>query len=183
MFSKKLIGVIGAAALATMLVAGPASAAPGDLPIAAGTLGVDGAAPVVSAFSGITLNGAPQLSYLTITPFTVRDATAGSAGWHALVTIPDPTAPVSLDVIASTNITATAPVVTAVSGADMTGVSGVAITGVGLATGTNLVTATAVARASGMYLVSPLPFKLVVKANAFAETYASAATIAIATGP
>src|SRR4051794_41894383 len=91
MLRKKLIGVVGAAAFATMLIAGPASAAPGDLVVSAGTLHWDGgAAPTISAFNPITLTGVPQLTTLTVDPFTVVDATGGAAGWDGLVTTPHP---------------------------------------------------------------------------------------------
>jgi hypothetical protein len=182
MLRKKLIGVVGAAALATMLVAGPAHAAPGDLVVTAGTLDWDGgAAPTISAFNPITLTGVPQLTTLTVDPFTVVDATGSAAGWNVLLTIPDLTEPVSSDVIPAAQISMTAPTVTAVGTSSMVGVTANDSAG-GFDAGEKIVVATA-GNGQGMYLVSPFPAKLVVPVDARVGTYASAATIAIVSGP
>jgi hypothetical protein len=180
MLRKKLIGVVGAAALAAVMVAGPASAAPGDLVVTAGTLDWDGgAAPTISAFNPITLTGVPQLTTLTVDPFTVVDATGSAAGWNVLLTIPDLVN--GGDTIAASNISMSAPTVTAVGTSDMTGVAAHASAG-GFDAGEKIVTAGAT-HGQGMYLVSPFPAKLVVPVDALAGTYVSAATIAIVSGP
>jgi hypothetical protein len=180
MLRKKLIGVVGAAALAAVMVAGPASAAPGDLVVTAGTLDWDGgAAPTISAFNPITLTGVPQLTTLTVDPFTVTDATGSAAGWNVLLTIPDLVNGGST--IPASQISMSAPTVTAVGTSDMTGVAAHASAG-GFDSGEKIVTASAT-NGQGMYLVSPFPAKLVVPVDALAGTYASAATIAIVSGP
>src|SRR3954451_15470833 len=152
MLRKKLIGVVGAAASAALLLAGPASAAPADLVITAGPLGFDGGAATISAFNPITLTGVPQLTSLTVTPFTVKDASGSAAGWNVLLTIPD------LDdgathTIAASNISMSAPTVAAVGTSDMTGVAGHASAGC-FAAGEKIVDASA-GNGMGMYLVSP----------------------------
>jgi hypothetical protein len=180
MLRKKLIAAVGAAALAAIVVAGPASAAPGDLVVSAGTLDWDGgAAPTISAFNPITLTGVPQLTTLTVDPFTVVDATGSAAGWNVLLTIPDLVNGAST--IAASNISMSAPTVAAVGTSDMTGVAGHASAG-GFDAGEKIVTASAT-NGQGMYLVSPFPAKLVVPVDAIVGTYASAATIAIVSGP
>src|SRR5262245_31971635 len=128
MLRKKLIGVVGAAALATMLVAGPASAAPGDLVVTAGTLDWDGgAAPTISTFDPITLTGVPQLTTLTVAPFTVVDATGSGAGWNVKLTIPNLVNGGST--ILASNISMSAPTVTPVGTSDITGVAAHAAAG------------------------------------------------------
>jgi hypothetical protein len=180
MLRKKLIGVVCAAALAAVMVAGPASAAPGDLVVTAGTLDWDGgAAPTISAFNPITLTGVPQLTTLTVDPFTVVDATGSAAGWNVLLTIPDLVNGGST--IPASQISMSAPTVTAVGTSDMTGVAAHASAG-GFDAGEKIVTASAT-NGQGMYLVSPFPAKLVVPVDALAGTYVSAATIAIVSGP
>jgi hypothetical protein len=180
MLRKKLLGVVGAAALAAVMVAGPASAAPGDLVVTAGTLDWDGgAAPTISAFNPITLTGVPQLTTLTVDPFTVVDATGSAAGWNVLLTIPDLVNGGST--IPASQISMSAPTVTAVGTSDMTGVDAHASAG-GFDSGEKIVTASAT-NGQGMYLVSPFPAKLVVPVDALAGTYVSAATIAIVSGP
>jgi hypothetical protein len=178
MFSKKLIGVIGAAALVTMLVAGPASAAPADLTVTAGTLDFD-VAPTISAFNAVTLNGTPQLTSLTIDPFRVTNATGDLAGWHVMLTIPD--LDNGTDTIASTNLAMAAPIVSAVVPSAMAGVSAAA-GGATLDAGTKIVVATAT-NGGGIYQVSPLPVFLTVPQDAAAGAYTSAATITVNTGP
>ncbi len=82
MFSKKQIfGVLAAAALVTSMVGAPAHAS--TLLVTAGTLDFDPAgAPVIGNYSGVTLNGTPQLTSLTIAPFTIVDATGSALGWN-----------------------------------------------------------------------------------------------------
>jgi WxL domain surface cell wall-binding len=182
MFMKKrFIGVLASAVLLAAMAAAPANASI-SLAISPGTLNFDGGAPTIGNFSNVTLNGTPQLTSLSITPFTVVDATGTGDGWNVLLTIPDLT-DAATDVIASTNITMTAPVVTAASPSSITGVSGVAITaGSGLATGDEIVTAAAT-DGEGTYLVAPRILKLTIPVTTLKGTYTSAATIATVDGP
>ena len=69
------------------MVGAPAHAR--TLTITAGTLNFDGGAPAIGDFSGVTLNGTPQLTSLTVDPFTVVDATGSGDGWNVLLTVPD----------------------------------------------------------------------------------------------
>jgi len=182
MFTKKrFLGVLTSAVVIAAMATAPAGASI-NLAITAGTLNFDGGAPTIGNFSGVTLNGTPQLTSLSITPFTVVDATGSGDGWNVLLTIPDLT-DVALDTIASTNITMTAPVVTAAATSSMTGVAGAAITnGSGLATGDKIVAAT-VGNGEGTYLVAPRILKLTIPVTTLAGTYTSAATIATVDGP
>ena len=89
MFTKKrLFGVLTAAVLLAAMVGGPAHADHLTV-ITPGTLDFDGGAPAIGNFSGVTLNGTPQLTSLTVDPFTVVDATGSGDGWNILLTIPD----------------------------------------------------------------------------------------------
>jgi hypothetical protein len=177
MSKKKILGVLAAAALLTAAVGGSASA---DVVVNAGTLDFDGGAPAISDFAPVTLNGTPQLTSLTVDPFTVVDATGSEAGWHVLLTVPDLVRDVTHQIDAS-NISMTAPNVTATAGSSMTGVSGQTSAG-GFGTGEKIVIATAT-NGAGTYLVSPRILKLTVPATTAAGTYVSTATIATVSGP
>jgi hypothetical protein len=176
MFRKKVLGVVAGAALVVAMTAFPAH---GDLVVTGGPLGFDGTTPTVPDFTAITLTGVPQLTSLTIVPFTVADATGSAAGWHVLVTIPDLVN--GTDTIAASNVSMTAPQVTAVGTSSMTGVAGHDSAG-GFDTGEKIVDASAT-NGMGMYLVSPRPAKLTVPVTALAGTYTSAGTIAVVSGP
>ncbi len=146
----------------------------------AGTLDFDPpGAPAIDDFTPVTLTGAPQLTSLTIAPFTIIDDTASFAGWHVLLTIPDLVNGAST--IPASSITMDAPEVQAVLPATMTGVTGNASSG-GFAAGEKIVTAT-VGNGAGTYLISPAVVKLEVPVDARAGTYTSAALIAIVSGP
>jgi hypothetical protein len=150
------------------------------LPAAAGTLDFGaGGAPTISDFAGVTLQGTPQLTSLSVTPFTVVDATASGAGWHVTFTVPDlvnggAAIPASMMEMA-------APVVTPANGSDPTNVAGHAASG-NFAGGEKIVTAAA-GFGDGTYLVSPEPVVLVVPVNARPGLYVSAATISVVSGP
>ena len=179
MFTKKrFIGVLTCAVLLAAMTSAPAQAV--TLTITAGTLNFDGGAPAIGNFSGVTLNGTPQLTSLTVAPFTVVDATGTGDGWNVLLTVPD------LDdgggnTIASSNISMTAPVVTAAATSAMTGVAGHASAGA-FDTGEKIVTAD-VAAGEGTYLVAPRILRLTIPVTTMAGAYTSAATIATVTGP
>ena len=179
MFKTKIFGVVTAGALIAAMVCSPASASI-SLAITAGTLNFDGGAPAIGNFSGVTLNGTPQLTSLTVDPFTVVDATGSGDGWNVLLTVPN------LDdgaghTIASSNISMTAPVVTAAATSAMTGVAGHASAG-GFNAGEKIVTAAAT-DGMGTYLVAPRILRLTIPVTTIAGTYTSAATIATVDGP
>ncbi len=179
MFTKKrFIGVLTCAAMIAAMASSPANAV--TLTITAGTLNFDGGAPAIGNFSGVTLNGTPQLTSLTVDPFTVVDATGSGDGWNVLLTVPDLT-DVALDTIASSNISMTAPVVTVAATSDITGVTGNASAG-GFDTGEKIVTASAT-NGEGTYLVAPRILKLTIPVTTLAGAYTSAATIATVDGP
>ena len=45
--------------------------------------------PSFPLFAPIVLSGAPQLTSLSLAPFTVTDSTGSGAGWHVIVTVSD----------------------------------------------------------------------------------------------
>ena len=174
---KRIFGVASAALLLAALIAAPAHA---DLVVSAGTHDFDPAgAPVIGDFAPVTLDGTPQLTSLTVDPFTIIDSTGSGDGWNVLLTVPDLTN--GADVISASNVSMSAPIVTPAAGADMTGVVAHASAG-GFDTGEKIVTAT-VAHGEGTYLVSPRILKLTVPNTALVGTYVSAGTIAVVDGP
>jgi hypothetical protein len=178
MFSnKRIFGVLTVAMLVAAMVAAPAHA---DLTVNAGTLDFDPAgAPAIGNFTTVTLDGTPQLTSLTIDPFTIVDATGSADGWNVLLTIPDLVN--GGDTIAASNVSMSAPIVTVAAGSDITGVVAHASAG-GFDAGEKIVTAT-VAHGEGTYLVSPRILKLTVPDTALIGTYVSAGTIAVVDGP
>jgi hypothetical protein len=178
MFKKKRIfGVASAALMLAALVAAPAHA---DLLVNAGTLDFDPAgAPVIGDFSAVTLDGTPQLTSLTVDPFTIIDSSGSAAGWNVLLTVPNLVN--GGDTILASNVSMSAPIVTPAAGADMTGVVAHASAG-GFNAGEKIVTAT-VAHGEGTYLVSPRILKLTVPDTALVGTYTSAATVQVVSGP
>ena len=174
---KRIFGVASAALLLAALIAAPAHA---DLVVSAGTLDFDPAgAPTIGDFTPVTLDGTPQLTSLTVDPFTIIDSTGSADGWNVLLTIPDLVN--GGDTILASNVSMSAPVVTAAAGASMTGVAAHASAG-GFNAGEKIVTAT-VAHGEGTYLVSPRILKLTVPNTALVGTYVSAGTIAVVDGP
>jgi hypothetical protein len=163
----------GLATLAATILAGPIAAGAGTLDFGAG------GAPAIGSFTPVTLNGVPQLTSLTVAPFSVVDATASLAGWHVMLTLPDLVNGGST--IPASTMTMTAPVVTPSGGADPTNVVGHASAG-NFAAGEKIVTASA-GFGDGTYLVSPQPVQLTVPVTALAGTYTSAATIGVVSGP
>ena len=148
--------------------------------LSAGTLDFgSGVAPAISSFGSVTLRGTPELTSLTVDPFSVVDDTASGAGWHVTLTIPDLVNGGS--VIPASTMTMAAPTVTAAVGSDMTNVAGHASSG-NFASGEKIVTAAA-GFGAGTYLVSPQPVMLTVPITARTGTYVSAATIAVVSGP
>ena len=178
MFNKKrTFGVFTAAIMFAAMVAAPAHA---DLAVGAGTLDFDPAgAPAIGNFAGVTLDGTPQLTSLTVAPFTIIDSTGSGDGWNVLLTIPSLVN--GTDTLASSNVSMSAPIVTPAAGSSMTGVAGHASAG-GFNAGEKIVTATA-AHGEGTYLVSPRILKLTVPDTALVGTYVSAGTIAVVSGP
>lgn len=176
MSKKKILGVLATATLLAVMVGGPARA---DLVVNAGTLDFDGGAPAISDFAPVTLNGNPQLTSLTVDPFTVIDATGSGNGWNVLLTVPDLVN--GGHTILASNISMVAPVVAANAGSSLTGVAGHDSAG-GFNAGEKIVTAAAT-DGQGTYLISPRILKLTVPSDTYAGTYTSAATIAVVSGP
>jgi hypothetical protein len=163
----------GLATLAATILAAPLAAGAGTL-----DFGVGGA-PTIGAFSPVTLTGVPQLTSLTVAPFSVVDATASLAGWHVTLTVPDLVNGGST--ISASTVSMAAPVVTPSGGADPTNVVGHASSG-NFATGEKIVIASA-GFGDGTYLISPEPLHLTVPVTARAGTYTSAASIGVVSGP
>ena len=117
---KRIFGVFSAALMIAAMIAAPAHA---DLLVNAGTLDFDPAgAPTIGDFTAVTLDGTPQLTSLTVAPFTIIDSTGSASGWNVLLTVPDLVN--GGDTILASNVSMSAPIVTAAAGADMTGVVG-----------------------------------------------------------
>ncbi|MDQ1520102.1 MAG: hypothetical protein QOI55_1175 [Actinomycetota bacterium] len=163
----------GLTTLAATILASPITASAGTL-----DFGVGGA-PAISSFTPITLTGVPQLTSLTVAPFSIVDATASLAGWHVTLTVPDLVNGGST-ILAST-MSMDAPTVTPSGGADPTNVVGHAAAG-NFAAGEKIVTAAA-GFGDGTYLISPQPVELTVPVTAKTGTYTSAATIGVVSGP
>ncbi len=177
MKARKLAVLGGVVALSVIAFA-PAAGA--DVTVTGGSLDFDpSGAPTIGNFQGVTLNGTPQLTSLTVDPFTIVDATGSAAGWNVLLTVPDFVNGSST--IAASNVSMTAPVVAAAGTSDITGVQGNDSAG-NFGTGEKIVTAS-VGHGQGTYLVSPRILKLTVPVTALAGTYTSAATIAVVSGP
>jgi hypothetical protein len=176
--NKRIFGVLTAAILLAAMVAAPAHA---DLTVNAGTLDFDPAgAPAINDFTPVTLDGTPQLTSLTVAPFTIIDSSGSAAGWNVLLTIPDLVN--GTDTIAASNVSMEAPVVTAAAGASMTNVVAHASPVGGFGSPVKIVTAAA-ADGEGTYLVSPRILKLTVPDTALVGTYVSAGTISVNSGP
>jgi hypothetical protein len=178
MFTKqRIFGVLTAAMLFAAIVAAPAHA---DLTVSAGTLDFDPAgAPVIGDFTGVTLDGTPQLTSLTVDPFTIVDSSGSAAGWNVLLTIPDLVN--GSDTISASNVSMSAPVVTPAAGSSMTSVTANASAGA-FATGEKIVVADA-GYGEGTYLVSPRILKLTVPDTALVGTYTSAGSVQVVSGP
>ena len=167
-------------ASALVAVAAFAPGASADVAVSGGTLDFDPTgAPTIGDFSPVTLNGTPQLTSLTIDPFTIVDATGSGSGWNVLLTVADLVN--GGDTIAASNVSMSAPVVAGAGLSSLTGVTGFATTGA-LAGGEKMVVASPT-NGMGTYLVSPLILKLTVPVTAQAGTYLSTATIAVVSGP
>jgi hypothetical protein len=201
---RKLLGVLGAAALLAAAIGGPAWAVGpntenadtggfGDLTITGDGLGFDeNSVPVFEDWTGITLNGMPQLASMTINPFTVEDSTGTAAGWHVDLTVTnlvwdDPDVGDPDFTIYADDMWMNAATVTAVSPASMTGVASegdIATFG----DGANAAAAQQIATADdaaglGLYMISLQPVKTIVPVNAIAATYIGNATVDVVSGP
>jgi hypothetical protein len=135
--------------------------------------------PTIGDFTSVTLNGAPQLTSVLVSPFTVTDATGSGAGWHVVLTVNDLVSPTA--VLPASSFTMAAPTIAGVNGADTTNVTGAPADG-HFADGEKIVSA-AVGFGEGTYLISPEPILLVVPANADAGIYTSSAVIDLESGP
>ncbi len=165
---------------ALLAVTAFAPSAGADVGVGAGTLDFDPTgAPSIGSFSSVTLNGTPQLTSLTVAPFTIVDATGSGAGWNVLLTVSDLVNGGST--ITASNVSMSAPVVTGAGASSLTGVAGHASAG-GFNSGEKIVTASA-GNGMGTYLISPRLLKLTVPVTALTGTYSSTATIAVVSGP
>ena len=169
----RLLPVLVALALFVAVLFGAAPASGGTL-----DFGPPGQ-PGVSNFAPVTLNGEPQLTSVSIDPFSVVDSTGSGAGWNVSLTVSDLVNGGST--IPASSIAMDAPNVVPSGGASMTGVAGHATTG-NLASGEKIVTAAA-GEGAGTYLVSPSILTLTIPPNATAGGYAGSATIAVVSGP
>ncbi len=184
---RQLATFAGIAALSLAIFAPAANA---DVHVNAGSLAFDPAgAPTIGDFDAVTLNGTPQLTSLTVAPFTIIDSRGTAAGWHVELTVPDFVNGTST--IAASNVSMSAPVVVPAAGSDITGVAGNASSCPSFPvlpcvssfnTGEDIVSAQ-IGDGAGTYLVSPQILKLIVPQNALVGTYVSAATIGVFTGP
>ena len=170
---RRLVGTIGAVAMlgAALLAAGPARAGTLDF-------GPPGQ-PGIGDFAPVTLNGTPELTSVSIDPFSVVDSTGSGAGWNVDLTVSDLVNGAST--ITASSMAMAAPVVTPANGASMTGVAGHATAG-NLRTGEKIVTAD-VGEGDGTYLVSPAILTLTIPPSATAGVYSATATIAVVSGP
>jgi hypothetical protein len=154
--------------------------------------------PTVGAFNNVAMNGSPQLTSASIAPFTVIDDSGTGAGWHVTLLVPD-FASVAGNVVPAAGAQMNAPVVAAGNTDSLMGgvwsnpngdfttaktivdadPADVAHNG-GAPLGPDGVTKVA---GVGTYLVSPQILKLVVPANALADTYSTTATIAMVNVP
>jgi hypothetical protein len=198
--AKKLIGLLMAATIISVLATGPAfgdefsnDSSP-SVTVSAGTgprfddTNGGGVFPTVANFQAVTLNGTPQLTAATIAPFTVVDDSGDEAGWNVTLTIPALQNGTGADcataadhTIAVTGISMN-PAVVRVATTDtvMTGVSSAGFTDFTAARKIVVATAT---HGMGSYTVSPQLLKLVVPSQTAIGTYCTQATIAITQGP
>ena len=170
---RRLLAVLGALALVGAWVFGAGPAGGGTL-----DFGPPGQ-PGISDFAPVTLNGAPQLTSLSIDPFSVVDTTGSGAGWNVTLTVSDLANGGA--VIPASSITMAAPTVSGANGASMTGVAGHPTTG-NLSTGEKIVTADA-GDGDGTYLVSPAILSLILPPSTTAGGYTGTATISVVSGP
>ncbi|MGO9875358.1 MAG: hypothetical protein ACLPVY_16335 [Acidimicrobiia bacterium] len=170
---RRRIGMLVAVASvgAGLLVATPANAGTLDF-------GPPGQ-PGIGNFAPITLNGTPELTSVSIDPFSVVDSTGSGAGWNVDLTVSDLVSGGS--VIPASSMSMGVPIVAPADGASMTGVVGHATTG-NLSSGEKIVTAD-VGDGEGSYLVSPAILTLTIPPDAAAGSYAATATIAVVSGP
>ena len=169
-----------------------------------------GTFPIISDFTGVHLNGTPQLTSAEIPPFTIIDDSGTGAGWHVTFTLPDFTGtnlahPASLD---ASGASMNAPVLRA--GTADSALGGVYTTAqVDFTAGQDIVIADPGNLAAGgtdavdhgngyaplsidgfhhvagmgTYLISPQIVKLVVPDTTIADTYSVTANFTIASGP
>ena len=135
--------------------------------------------PGIGDFAPVTLNGTPELTSVSIDPFSVVDSTGSGAGWNVELTVSDLVNGGS--VIPASSMVMPAPFITPAYGSSMTGVTGHATTG-NLSSGEKIVTAD-VGEGDGTYLVSPAILTLTIPPNATVGVYSGTATIAVVSGP
>jgi len=180
--STRIVAVVAASALLSVLSATPALGAPrlDD--------GSGGSAPPVSSFSNVALNGTPQLATASIAPFLVIDDSGALGGWNVTLLLPTfqngtgaDCATGSTATIDATTLSMGAPVVSPADG--LTSMVGVSSAGFTDFTTARKVVVADVGSGDGTYTVAPQILKLTVPATVYAGTYCTQATISITTGP
>ncbi|HEX4776392.1 MAG TPA: WxL domain-containing protein [Acidimicrobiia bacterium] len=186
--TKRVVLGLAVATLLTAVFAAPAVADDttnnnATVTVTAGSLSFDNtlAKPSLGNFTGVTLNGSPQLSSAAMTRFMVNDSTGSGAGWHVDYTLTQ-FSDGGTHTLASGSVDTKAPVVVADAGT--TSPVPTASDALGVDDGAaHKVLSAALNQGMGVYLVSPRPFVLHVPADAYAATYTTTATIDLVTAP
>ena len=157
------------------------------VPAAAGPQFVGGA-PTVGDFGGVTLNGTPQLTTATMTPFQVLDDSVTPIGWNVTLQIPDLQNGTGPDCstgatasIPGANIAMDAPVVSPADG--LTSMTGVTSAGFTDFTSPQIIIDAQNGDGGGTYNVSPALLRMLVPDSTITGTYCAVATLAINVGP
>ncbi|HWS46620.1 MAG TPA: hypothetical protein VN636_12220 [Acidimicrobiia bacterium] len=144
--------------------------------------------PVVGPFGDVTLNGTPQLTTGSITPFVVADDSGTLNGWNVTMLVPDfrngsgpDCSSGATATLGASTLAMDAPVVAPADG--LTSMNGIAATGYTDFTTARTIVDAATGFGDGRYTISPALLKLVVPASVYAGNYCTQATIAISSGP
>jgi hypothetical protein len=176
------------AALAAL--AGPAHADTSQVDVSAGTSGIE-VTPQVADFTGVTLNGTPQLTSAAMDTFVVDDFSGTAAGWNVTVAFSPLTNSAAVaphDVLPANSVTMPVPVVRQNAGtvSPVPGTLTPATPSAGLDNvgGVKIVSAAAGGgEGMGSYLFSPSPIRLTVPSDAQAGTYISTVTVTFTNTP
>ena len=144
--------------------------------------------PTVAPFSDITLNGLPQLTTSTISPFVVIDDSDTLAGWNVTLTIPNFSngtgADCTTDATATIDASGLSMEAANVTAADVdTSVTGVTSEGFADFTTARKIVVADVGHGEGRYVVTPALLKLPIPANVIAGAYCTVANMSIGVGP
>jgi hypothetical protein len=151
---------------------------------AAGTLDFDPPGPpTLSDFTPVTLNGSPQLSSASLSPFSVTDATGSGNGWSLDFKMTPLTA--GGRVLPPGSVTMNRPVVAPAAGNGApapTTIDCRETAAIDTTDGCGVAVATPGAGA-GTWLFSPAPVVVSLPANAFAGSYTATFTVVLSSGP